>query len=231
MNIGVYKTLEFDKVLEQLARHASGEAGAALCKKLKPMVEIEEIRSAQLQTSDAVLRLRKKTGPQLGVLPDIRPAMKRLAVGSILNTAELLEITAVADAAWSARCFLKPENEDAPPDSLSVYYDTIDPCQDLNNEIKRCVLSLDEIADDASLKLRDIRRHMANARADIQRTLSRILTSPSMKTYLQDSVVTMRNGRYCIPIRQEHRSRVPGMIHDQSGSGSTVLLNQPLSCS
>ncbi len=224
MNTKVYKTLEFDKILEQLARNASSEAGATLCEKLTPMTDLEEIRTAQMQTTDAVSRLRKKAGPHLGTLPDIRPSLKRLAIGSILNTVELLEITSILDSAWSARRFLKPENEEAPLDSLSSYYDTLDPCQSLSNEIKRCILSYDEIADDASPKLRDIRRHMANARADIQRTLNRIVTSQSMKTYLQDSVVTMRNGRYCIPVRQEHRSHVPGMIHDQSGSGSTVFI-------
>ncbi|MBR3308526.1 MAG: endonuclease MutS2 [Lachnospiraceae bacterium] len=224
MNTKVYKTLEFDKILEQLARCASSEAGAALCEKTEPLTNIEEIRTAQLQTTDAVNRLRKKAGPHLGLLPDIRPSLKRLAIGSILNAVELLEITAILDAAWSANRFLKPENDEAPVDSLSVYYDVLDPCSNVSNEIKRCILSYDEIADDASPKLRDIRRHMANARSDIQRTLNRIVTSQSMKTYLQDSVVTMRNGRYCIPVRQEHRSHVPGMIHDQSGSGSTVFI-------
>lgn len=224
MNNKVFKTLEFDKILEQLSRHASSEAGAALCRQLTPMTDTESIRTAQLQTSDAVIRLRKKSGPSLGLLPDLRPSLKRLAVGSILNTAELLEISSVLDGAGSAVRFLKPESEDAPDDSLSSYYHALDSCPSLNNEIKRCILSVDEISDDASPKLRDIRRHMVNARADIQRTLNRIVTSQSMKTYLQDSVVTMRNGRYCIPVRQEHRSHVPGMIHDQSGSGSTVFI-------
>ena len=145
-------------------------------------------------------------------------------MGSILNTVELLEISAILDSAGSSIRFLKPESSDAPADSLSSYYEALDPCPSLNNEIKRCILSIDEISDDASPKLRDIRRHMVNARADIQRTLNRIVTSQSMKSYLQDSVVTMRNGRYCIPVRQEHRSHVPGMIHDQSGSGSTVFI-------
>ncbi len=224
MNTKVFKTLEYDKILEQLARHASSEAGAALCKALVPMTELEEIRTAQQQTTDAVSRLRKKAGPSFGPLPDIRPSLKRLAIGSILNTTELLEITLILDAAWSVLRFLKPENDDTPSDSLTSYYESIDSCPKLNAEIKRCILSVDEIADDASPALHDIRRHMANARSDIQRTLNRIVTSQTMKTYLQDSVVTMRNGRYCIPVRQEHRSHVPGMIHDQSGSGSTVFI-------
>lgn len=224
MNTRVFKTLEFDKILDQLARCASSEAGAALCEKLTPLSDPEEIRAALLETTDALLRLRKKAGPGLGNLPDIRPSLKRLSVGSILNTVDLLEIASILDAASEAVRFLKPESEEAPADSLSGYYKTLDPCRDLNAEIRRCILSYDEISDDASPKLREIRRHMANAKNEIQRTLNRLVTSQSMKTYLQDSIVTIRNGRYCIPVRQEHRSHVPGMIHDQSGSGSTVFI-------
>lgn len=224
MNSKVFSTLEFHKILEQVARCASSEAGAALCEKLTPMTEIEEIRTAQQQTTDAVVRLRKKAGPRLGNLPDIRPSLKRIAVGGTLNTVDLLEISSILDGASAARRFLKPESEDSPADSLSLYYEVLDPCGDLNEEIKRCILSYDEISDDASPNLREIRRQTAAAKSDIQRTLNRIVTSQSMKTYLQDSVITMRNGRYCIPVRQEHRSHVPGMIHDQSGSGSTVFI-------
>lgn len=224
MNSKVYKTLEFDKILELLSRCASSKAGASLCEQLTPFSNIEEIRTAQKQTSDAVSRLRKKSGPSLGSLPDIRPSLKRMAIGSALNIQELLEISAILDSAESAKRFLRPENDETPLDSLSSFYEALDSCEHLNNEIKRCILSLDEIADDASPKLKDIRRHMANTRSSIQQTLNRLVTSQSMKTYLQDSVVTMRNGRYCIPVRQEHRSHVPGMIHDQSGSGSTVFI-------
>ena len=224
MNAKVLKTLEFDKILSQLSRHASSEAGSKLCLQLEPMTDADAIRLAQSETSDAVLRLRKKQGPSLGSLPDIRPSLNRLAIGSILNTAELIELTLILDAAASALRFLQPENPDAPEDALSPFYEMLDALPSLGNEIKRCILSVDEIADDASPKLHEIRRHITGARQDIQRTLNRIVTSQSMKTYLQDSVVTMRNGRYCIPVRQEHRSHVPGMIHDQSGSGSTVFI-------
>ena len=224
MNAKVLKTLEFDKILSQLSGHASSEAGSKLCLQLEPMTDPDAICLAQSETRDAVLRLRKKQGPSLGSLPDIRPALSRLAVGSILNTAELIEITMILDAAASALRFLEPENPDDPEDALTPFFGMLDALPHLGSEIKRCILSVDEIADDASPKLHEIRRHMTNARLDIQRTLNRIVTSQSMKTYLQDSVVTMRNGRYCIPVRQELKSHVPGMIHDQSGSGSTVFI-------
>ncbi len=224
MNKRVYKTLEFDKILSLLSRHASCEAAVSMCEKLEPLTNIEEIRTAQIQTTDAVRRLRKKAGPRFNMLVDIRPSLKRLEVGGILNTVDLLEIGGLLDCAVSAVNFLKPENGEEAPDSLSSYYEAIDPCVSLNKEIKRCILSYDEIADDASSVLRQIRRRIADTKASIQRTLNRIITSADMKTYLQDSVVTMRNGRYCIPVRQELRAGVPGMIHDQSGSGSTVFI-------
>ncbi len=224
MNEKVLKTLEFNKILEQLSRFASSDAGAFMCKNLKPLTDLENIQTAQIQTTDAVTRLRKKHGPNFGNLPDIRPSIKRLEISSPLSTTELLEISLLLDAAESVRKFLRPETDETPLDSLSSYYEAIDSCLMLNEEIKRCIISYDEIADDASPKLKDIRRHMNIAKDQIQRTLNRILTSSTMKPYLQDSLVTMRNGRYCIPVKNEHRSHVDGMIHDQSGSGSTVFI-------
>ncbi|MCQ2530032.1 MAG: endonuclease MutS2 [Lachnospiraceae bacterium] len=224
MNAKVLKTLEFNKILEQLSRFASSDAGAFMCRNLEPSTDLEAITTAQIQTTDAVTRLRKKHGPNFGNLPDIRPSIKRLEISSPLSTTELLEISLLLDAAESVRKFLRPETDETPLDSLSSYYEALDSCPMLNDEIKRCIISYDEIADDASPKLKDIRRHMGIAKDQIQRTLNRILSSSTMKPYLQDSLVTMRNGRYCIPVKNEHRAHVDGMIHDQSGSGSTVFI-------
>ena len=224
MNSKVLHTLEYDKIIELLAEQAGSEAGAKMCRDLLPGTDLEEIRTAQLQTTDAVNRLRKKAGPFFGQMKDIRPCVMRLDIGGILSCEDLLQIASVLDVAASARRFLRPENDDEPVDSLSVYHDMLDPCDLLNSEIKRCIIAFDEIADDASPKLKDIRRRQNLTKLQIQKTLSNMVTSASMKTYLQDSVVTMRNGRYCIPVKQEHRGHVPGMVHDQSGSGSTVFI-------
>ena len=224
MNKKVLRTLEFDKILEKLAGCASSEAGVSMCLALEPDTDPEKIRTAQIQTTDAVKRLRKKHGPSFNGLPDIRPSVKRLEIGGILATTDLLEISNLLDGAASVRRFLRPENDEEPLDSLSSFYTSLDEARPLNDEIKRCILGVDEIADDASPTLRDIRRHMNLTKDQVQRTLSKIITSASMKTYLQDSVVTMRNGRYCIPVKNEHRGHVSGMIHDQSGSGSTVFI-------
>ncbi len=224
MNSKVLKTLEFDKILQRLSGFASSDAGIALCKALTPITSIEEIRTSQIQTTDAVNRLRKKNGPNYNGLKDIRPSVKRLDIGAILNTVDLIDISCVLDVASSVKNFLKPENDDAPTDSLSIYYDSVDTCDDLCNEIKRCIISYDEIADDASPTLKDIRRKQSFTKDRISRTLNTMVTSQAMKPYLQDSVVTMRNGRYCIPVKNEHKGHVSGLVHDQSGSGSTVFI-------
>ena len=224
MNSKVLHTLEYDKIVAALSQEAGSDAGAKMCRELLPMTDLEEIRTAQEQTTDAVKRLRKKAGPYFGQLKDIRPQVMRLDIDAILACDDLLDISAVLDVAQSARTFLAPENDETPADSLDPYYELLDPCPMLNGEIKRCIVSFDEVADDASPKLKEIRRSQNLTKIQIQKTLSNMVTSASMKMYLQDSVVTMRNGRYCIPVKQEHKGHVPGMVHDQSGSGSTVFV-------
>ena len=228
MNEKVLKTLEYNKIIEQLERQASSDAGKAMCRRLLPMTDIEDITTAQTQTTDAVLRLRRKPGPHYNGLKNIIPHLRRLGIGGVLTCQDLLEISAVLDVAASVKSFLRPESDEEVPDSLSSYFESIEPCRPLNDEIKRCILGYDEVADDASPKLKDIRRHMVQTNSQVQKTLNSIVTSSSMKTYLQDSVVTMRNGRYCIPVKLEHKNHVPGMVHDQSGSGSTVFI-EPMS--
>ena len=228
MNEKVLKTLEYDKIIGQLSRHASSDAGKRLCEKLLPMTDKDEIQTAQTQTSDAVLRLRRKPGPSYNGLKNIIPSLKRLDIGGILSCQDLLEISAVLDIAASAKNFLRPENEEELPDSLSVFYAGLEPCHPLNAEIKRCILGYDEVADDASPTLKDIRRKMISTNSRIQQTLNSLVTSNAMKTYLQDAVVTTRGGRYCIPVKLEHKNHVPGMVHDQSSSGSTVFI-EPMS--
>ncbi|MGI6071809.1 MAG: endonuclease MutS2 [Lachnospiraceae bacterium] len=228
MNEKVLKTLEYHKIIQQLEARASSDAGKKLCRNLLPMSDYGEIQTAQIRTTDAVKRLRRKAGPFYNGLKDILVSLKRLDIGGTLSCTELLELSAVLDISASVKTFLRPENDEEEPDSLSSFYEAIEPLKHLNDEIKRCVLGHDEIADDASPALKDIRRHIIRTNDQVQRTLNSLITSASMKTYLQDSVVTMRNGRYCIPIKSEHKNRVPGMIHDQSGSGSTVFI-EPMS--
>ena len=224
MNSKVLKTLEYEKIIERLARHATSEVGKQKCKSLKPLTDLEEIQKAQSQTTDAVKRLRKKSGPNFNGLKNIIPSIRRLEIGSVLTAEDLLEISQTLDVTHSVKTFLRPENPDEPSDSLTEFYESLDEAREVNDRIKMCIISYDEIADDASPKLKDIRRRKSATNTQINRTLQTMITSASMRTYLQDSVVTMRNGRYCIPVKNEHRAHVPGMVHDQSSSGATVFI-------
>lgn len=228
MNEKVLATLEFNKITERVAGYAFSDSGKEMCRKLVPMTDAGSIRTAQRQTGDGAVRIRKKAAPSYSGFKNILPSLRRLAVGSILTCRELLEISCVLDTAASMRSFLSPKNEDDEPDSLSSYYEALLPVEILNNEIKRCISGYDEIADDASPALKDIRRRMTAANLKIQRSLSSLVASASMKTYLQDSIVTMRDGRYCIPVKLEHKNHVPGMVHDTSSSGNTVFI-EPMS--
>lgn len=228
MNDKVLKTLEFDKIIEKLSRHATSDEGRRACLALRPLDSPAEITLKENQTSDAVLRLRKKSGVSMNGLRNILPHIKRLDIGSILTAQDLLEISQVLDVAHSVRLFLASENPDEPADTLTEFYEGLDDCQLVNDRIKAAIVSYDEIADDASPKLKDIRRKKVSVNSQINKTLQTMITSHSMKTYLQDSVITIRNGRYCIPVKMEFRSHVPGMVHDQSGSGSTLFI-EPMS--
>ena len=228
MNKKVLSTLEFNKIKETLKTQAYSAAARAMCADLKPLDDINEIDQAQDETSAAVTRIRKKQAPGFNPLRDVSASVRRLEVGSSLNCRELLEISGDLDVALSIKTYLAPENSDEGLDALSFYYSELEPCTFLSNEIKRCIIGPDEIADDASLNLKNIRKEKTAASSKIQRTLNNLISSQNMKPYLQDSIVTVREGRYCIPVKAEEKAHVPGMIHDQSGSGATVFI-EPLS--
>ena len=170
MNNKVLHTLEYDKIVSLLSLEAGSQAGAKMCRELLPMTDLSQICTAQQQTTDAVNRLRKKAGPYFGQLKDIRPQVMRLDIDAVLACDDLLNISATLDAAQSAKSFLAPENDETPEDSLTPYYEMLDPCPMLNGEIKRCILAFDEIADDASPKLKDIRKKQNFTKLQIQKT-------------------------------------------------------------
>ena len=228
MNNKVLKTLEFNKITEALSSQAYSAAARSRCRNLLPYDDTEEIRKAQEETTAAVSRIRKKHAPGFNPLKDITASIRRLEVGSALNCSELLEIAGVLDVTLSIKTFLAPGNSDEEPDALTYYYEELEPCTFLSSEIKRCILGPDEVADDASSTLKDIRRQKIITGNRVQKTLSGLISSPSMKTYLQDSIVTVREGRYCIPVKAEHKNHIAGMIHDESGSGATVFI-EPMS--
>ncbi len=225
MNNKALKTLEYNKITDRLASHASSEPGIKLCRELQPMMDVDEINSALKQTSDAVSRIFRHGSISFAGLKDIRPLTKALEVGSALGMSELLDICSLLKVAAGARRY--GVSEDEAVDSLSGLFNVIYDIADVRREIERCILSEDEIADDASAELKNIRRQMRICTERIRTELNSMLNG-SDRTYLQEAVITTRGGRYCIPVKAEYKSQVPGMVHDQSKAGSTFFI-EPMS--
>ena len=223
MNNKALKTLEYTKIIEMLAAHASSPLGKIRCEDLLPSCSLGEIEYKQEQTQDALSRLFQKGNINFGSAKDIRGSLKRLEIGSTLGITELLQICALLDNTSRVKSYGRRVKETAQRDSLDDLFDALEPLPLLNTEIRRCILSEDEIADDASAALKQIRRSMKVTGERIHTQLAGMVNG-SARTYLQDAVITMRNGRYCIPVKAEYKGQVPGMIHDQSSTGSTLFI-------
>ncbi len=223
MNQKVLKTLEYDKMIQILTEKADSEPGKKLCRELVPSTDLEEIRQNQKETGDALQRLFKKGSTSFGSNRDLSFSIRSLEVGSTLSVSELLKLAAMLDNVNRIKTYGKKDRDDAPKDSLDDYFEQLTPLTQLANEINRCILSEEEIADDASPKLKSIRRSKISANEKIHAQLNSMLNG-SYRTYLQDAVITMRNNRYCIPVKAEYKSQVNGMVHDQSSTGSTFFI-------
>ena len=223
MNSKVLRVLEYHKIIDRLTEKASSEPGKRLASALVPMTDLEEIRTAQIQTSDALGRLFAKGSTSFGSNKDLGMSLKSLEVGSVLSITELLRIASFLENVSRIKSYGRRDRDDIPGDSLDVYFDSLEPLTPLANEINRCILSEEEIADDASPALKRIRRSMAITNDRIHSQLNSMING-SLRTYLQDAVVTMRDNRYCIPVKSEYKGQVPGMVHDQSSTGSTFFI-------
>ena len=224
MNERVLKTLEFYKIKERLEEYAASQTAKELCRALVPSSDIEEIQKQQKQTSDALQRLIRKGSLSFAGIKDIRPSLKRLSVGASLGIGELLAISSLLDTASRVKSFARNKDVELEPDSLDEMFDSLEPLYSLNYELKRCIVSEEEISDEASPNLKSIRRTIKNTNEKIRSQLSSMINNQNTRTYLQENVITMRNGRYCIPVKQEYRGQVAGMIHDQSSTGSTLFV-------
>lgn len=222
MNQKALKTLEYNKIITQLEEYASTEMGKTLCRELIPSCSLEEIRQNQTETSDAVTRIRMKGSLSFGGVKDVRGSLKRLEIGSSLNSTELLAISSLLTVTARAKAYGRREESELPDDALDGMFRTLEPLTPVNTEIKRCILSEEEVSDDASPGLSKVRRSMRVISGRVHTQLNSILNSS--RTYLQDAVITMRDGRYCLPVKAEHKSQVPGMVHDQSSTGSTIFI-------
>ena len=223
MNHKALKTLEFDKIIHILTAHAASEGAKEMCRKLVPYDNINDVERAQRETADALRRVYRKGSISFGGIRDIRGSLKRLEIGGILGMGELLQIMSLLETAGKIRQYGQREADDTSRDSLDESFEFLDPVPTLASEIRRCILADDEMADDASSALLQIRRSMRQMNDKVHNTLNSMVNG-SARSYLQDPVVTMRDGRYCLPVKAEHRSQVPGMIHDQSSTGSTLFI-------
>ncbi len=223
MNEKVLRVLEYTKVIGLLSEKASSDPGKNKCINLKPLTDIEEINLAQVNTQDALNRIFRKDTPSFSGNRNVLGLLKTLEIGSVLSSGDLLKIASLLECSAKIKSYGRNEKEDRIADSLEFLFDSLEPLFPLCTEIRRCILSEEEIADDASSTLKHIRRSMVLTNEKIHQQLSAMVNS-SHRTFLQDAVITMRNHRYCIPVKSEYKNQVPGMIHDQSQSGSTLFI-------
>lgn len=223
MNKKVLKTLEFNKIIDLLKEEAGSDMGRRLCENLTPSSDYHEIKIMQQNTGDTLTRVWQKGSLSFSGLHNIGESLKRLEIGSTLGMGELLRISSLLKVANRVKTFSR-RDDDGNKDSLDDMFEAIEPLTNLNKEIEKCIISEEEMADDASYNLKNIRRQMKLTNDRIHSQLSNLVNSTNNKTYLQDSLITMRDGRYCVPVKQEYRGNVPGIIHDQSSTGSTLFV-------
>ena len=222
MNQKILKTLEYHKIIEKLTEYAASEPGKRLCRELEPSSDFEEIVQAQAETADAVARVRQKGSVSFAGISDIGSSLKRLEIGSSLSIHELLAVSSLLTCAARAKNYGRRQESELPDDSLDEMFRALEPLTNVNNEITRCIISEEEVADDASPGLRHVRRQMKITGDRVHTQLNAILNSS--RTMLQDPVITMRDGRYCLPVKAEYKSSFQGMVHDQSATGSTLFI-------
>lgn len=224
MNQKVLRTLEYNKIVERLAEYAFGADTKERCLSLLPSTSLSEITNAQQQTKDAMNRSLKKGRLDCSGIKPLSSAIRRVEIGGTMNIEELLGLCKLLETARRVKAYGRKEREDFPSDSLSELFDDLEPLSPLCDEIRRCIISVDEISDDASSNLKSIRRSIRSTGDRIHAQLNQMLNNQNVRNCLQDFVITMRNGRYCLPVKAEAKSQITGMVHDQSSSGSTLFI-------
>ena len=223
MNKKALHTLEFDKIIDRLTGYAGSDKGREYCEKLCPISDIEKIKQRQKETGDALARIIRDGSVSFSGCNDPGFYLKRTSAGGSLSMAELLKISYLLKAAGRVRKYGTDTKEER-RDTLSGYFDSLVPLTPLADEITRCILSEDEMADDASPGLKNARRQIGLLNEKIRSVMNSMLSNASVRDHLQEAVITVRQGRYCFPVRSEFKSQFPGMVHDQSGSGATLFI-------
>lgn len=224
MNEKAFKTLEYNKIIDLLTEQAASLKAKELCRSLKPMTDKAKIEAAQTQTADALTRLFQKGSVSFSGIHDMEASLKRLEIGGTMGIDEFLALSSLLEAAKRVKAFSRGKSEDGARDSLDDLFDGIEPLTPLLDEIRRCIISEDEIADDASPALKNIRRSIRSMNDRVHSQMTAMLNNTNIRNSLQDGVITMRNGRYCLPVKAEYKNQVPGMVHDQSSTGSTLFI-------
>lgn len=223
MNPKALKTLEYNKIIDKLTEFAGSALAKEMCRNLQPSTDLYEIQALQNETSDALSRIYQKGAVSFRGVRDIRGSIKRLEIGAIIGINELLSICSLLDVCSKVKAYSRNDRDPDFEDSLEAMFQALQPLTPVSSEIRRCIASEEELNDDASPALFKIRRSMRQINDKVHAQLQTMVNG-SARTYLQDAVVTMRNGRYCIPVKAEHRGQIPGMIHDQSSTGSTLFV-------
>ena len=221
MNFKVLKTLEYDKIVARLSELATCESGKNKCQHLLPINDIKEIKTLQKETECAFNRLVKYGDVSASGTTDLRESLSRLGLGSTLTIEEILAVASLLEVTKRVSAYGKQAEDE---DELSFYFEGLSPEVALLNEIRRCIIDEDTIADDASVALHDIRRGMQQTNEKIKSVMNSMLNNTTTRGYLQEPVVTVRGGRYCLPVRSDYKTRIPGMVHDQSSTGSTFFI-------
>ena len=224
MNEKAFKTLEYNKIIDLLTEQAASPKAKELCRSLKPMTDKAKIEAAQTQTADALTRLFQKGSVSFSGIQDMEASLKRLEIGGTMGIDEFLALSSLLEAAKRVKAFSRGKSEGGARDSLDDLFDGIEPLTPLLDEIRRCIISEDEIADDASPALKNIRRSIRSMNDRVHSQMTAMLNNTNIRNSLQDGVITMRNGRYCLPVKAEYKNQVPGMVHDQSSTGSTLFI-------
>ena len=223
MNAKVLRVLEYDKVIHMLEQKATSDPGRQLCRDLVPMTDLAQIEQAQTETADALTRIFQKGSLNFGSNKPLGMCLRSLEIGSTLSSEELLRIAGLLENPARVKNFGRSDKDEEQQDSLTEYFHCLEPLAPLSKEIRRCIIDVDEIADDASPALKKIRRSMVLTGEKIHNQLNSMVNG-SVRNYLQDAVITTRDGRYCIPVKAEYKGQVPGMVHDQSSTGSTFFI-------
>lgn len=223
MNPKALKTLEYNKIIDKLTEFAGSALAKEMCRNLQPSTDLYEIQALQKETSDALSRIYQKGAVSFRGVRDIRGSIKRLEIGAIIGINELLSICSLLEVCSKVKAYSRNDRDPDFEDSLEAMFQALQPLTPVSSEIRRCIASEEELNDDASPALFKIRRSMRQINDKVHAQLQTMVNG-SARTYLQDAVVTMRNGRYCIPVKAEHRGQIPGMIHDQSSTGSTLFV-------